>query len=68
MLNMEDGQLNTIRADQGSDSASCLGEMLRIWLTQVEPSPTWLAMADAIESAGDPGLARDLRTKYCGTS
>ena len=69
MLNIEEGQLNSIKADQGNDSASCLRKMLQIWLTQVEPSaPTWLAMAKAIESAGDPGLARDLKAKYCRTN
>ena len=69
MLDIEDGQLKSIKADQGSNSSSCLREMLRIWLTQVEPSaPTWLAMANAIERAGDPGLARDLKAKYCRTN
>ena len=69
MLDIEEGQLNSIKADQGNDSASCLRKMLQIWLAQVEPlAPTWLAITNAIESAGDPGLARDLKAKYCRTN
>ena len=68
MLDIEEGQLNRIKADRGSDSASCLKEMLQIWLSQVDPPPTWSAMATAIESVGSPELARDLRKKYCGSN
>ena len=68
MLDIEQGKLSTVKADHGSDSESCLREMLQIWLSQVEPSPTWSTMAKAIKSIGNPELARDLRTKYCGTN
>ena len=68
MLDIEEGQLKRIKADRGSDSASCLKEMLQIWLNQVEPLPSWSAMAKAIESVGNAELARDLRTKYCESS
>ena len=62
-----EGKLKTVKADHGSDSESCLREMLEIWLNQaaVNSPPTWSAMATAIESIGDSELARDLRTKYC---
>ena len=68
MLNIEEGHLSRINADRGSDSESCLREVLRIWLSRVDPPPTWSAMVKAIESAGNPELARDLRTKYCESS
>ena len=65
MLEIEEGRLNRIKADRGNDSASCLREMLQIWLSRIDPSPTWSAMAETIESLGKTELARDLRTKYC---
>ena len=65
MLEIEDGELKRIKADHGSDSASCLREMLRIWLNRVVPPPTWSAIAKAIDTLGKTELARDLRTKYC---
>ena len=68
LLDIEQGKLKTVKADHGSDSESCLREMLQIWLNQVEPSPTWSAMAKAIKSVGNPELASDLRTKYCRTN
>ena len=68
MLGIEKGQLSRIKADQGNDSEGCLREMLQIWLSQVDSTPTWLAMAKAIESIGNPELAGDLKTKYCETN
>ena len=65
MLQIEEGQLNTIKAYHGNDSESCLREMLQTWLSRIDPSPTWFAMAETIESLGKKELARDLRTKYC---
>ena len=68
MLDLEQGQLNTVKADHGSDSESYLRGMLQVWLSQVEPLPTWSAMAQAIENVGHPDLAKHLRTKYCESS
>ena len=68
MLDLEQGKLKTVKADHGSDSESCLREMLQIWLNQVDSPPTWSAMAKAIESIGDSELAKDLKTKYCETN
>ena len=65
MLEIEDGELKRIKADHGNDSASCLREMLQIWLSRIDPSPTWSAMAGTMELLGKTELARDLRTKYC---
>ena len=41
--------LNRIRP-QYSDPAECLREMLSEWLTEVDPYPTWEALAQALES------------------
>ena len=64
-LNIDSGQLDTIKSDSQRCSKSCLREMLKIWLKQTEPAPTWKAMVSAIESLGDSKLASDLKKKYC---
>ena len=61
LLGIKDGQLKAINA---KDSTSCLREMLRIWLSRVDPPPSWSAIAEAVEFLGDENLATYLRSKY----
>ena len=62
-LEIDDGDLRQIKADNPLDKCNCLLEMFRKWLTQVSPEPTWAAIADAVEQIGDKELARRLRSK-----
>ena len=64
LLGIKDGQLKQIRTDNANDSRSCLREMLRIWLSRVDPPPSWSAIAEAVEFLGDENLATHLRSKY----
>ena len=64
-LEIEDGKLEQIKTDNASDSRSCLREMLRTWLSRVDPPPSWSAIAGALERLGDENLADHLRSKYC---
>lgn len=46
------------------DSKKCLLEVLRMWLKQVNPPPTWAAIIDFVEFLGEKQLGRELREKY----
>jgi hypothetical protein len=63
-LDLEQGQLNVIRSDH-RESNKCFREMLKLWLKQVEPPPTWSAIIEAIRILQHESLARELRRKYC---
>ena len=65
LIRISDGQLKQIRTDNASNSRSCLREMLRTWLSRVDPPPSWSAIIEALEDLGDEGLAAHLRSKYC---
>ena len=63
-LDIDDGRLSSIKADNNGDSTSCLREMLRIWLKRVKPKPSWEEMIEALECLGEQLLAEKLREKY----
>ena len=65
LLGIKDGQLKKIKTDNSSNSSSCLREMLRIWLSRVDPPPSWSAIAEAVGFLGDENLATHLRSQYC---
>ena len=65
MLRIEDGQLKRFKHDHSQDSKTCLREMLRIWLSRVNPAPSWSAIAEALESLGYERLATHLKSTYC---
>ena len=67
-LQVEEGYLAQIKLENAKDGRSCLREMLRKWLTHVDPRPTWTAIVEALEQVGDEELAGRLRSKYCTTS
>ena len=63
-LELKEGQLSAIKSDH-RDSNKCFREMLKLWLKQVEPPPTWSAIIDAIDILEYESLAEELRKKYC---
>ena len=64
-LDIEDGQLKQVKSDHGGDSRACLREMFRIWLSCVNPPPSWSAIAEALECLGSRDIASQLKSKYC---
>ena len=65
-LKLSLGTLNTIR-DGFPQAADCLRDMCINWLKRIDPSPSWTALAKALESppVGEGHLAQQLRDKYC---
>ena len=68
ILKIDAGKLDDIKTSEKNISQSCLREMLTVWTKQVNPPPSWSAIADAIDSLGDEELAEHLRTKYVSRS
>ena len=64
LLGIKPSKLDAIKTAENHTSQSCLREMLKIWLKIISPSPSWSAIAEAIELLGDEKLAQNLRTKY----
>ena len=62
------GELDKIELEcRGVDTHTSLRKMLACWLKQIDPPPTWKALADALESRmiGESKLGQQLRSKYC---
>ena len=64
-LDIPAGVLQTIDKDN-SRSRDCLREMLKVWLKQTHPQPTWKALAEAVETT-DPNLSKTITDKYINT-
>ena len=65
LLGIDDGQLKQIESDNASDIKACLREMLRVWLSRVDPPPSWSAIVEALKLLGEESLAAQLTGKYC---
>ena len=62
-LTIDKGTLDNIEYKY-SGASDCLREMFCTWLQQVNPPPSWQALADAVELL-DPAIAEKIRTTYC---
>ena len=63
-LEIPDGNLIQIKADHPNDSSNCMREMLRVYLRQVNPPPSWEAVAETLDFLGHSDLAENIRSKY----
>ena len=61
LLGIENHVLSRIRADEDG-VCDRLQEMLSEWLKQIDPPPTWAALADAVETV-DELKAQEIRTR-----
>ena len=69
-LDIHMGTLNVVDERCRGDPDKSLPDMLDHWLKQVDPPPSWEALAEALESApvGEGRLAEEIRQKYCSQS
>ena len=65
LLDIDDGPLSKIKADNRGDSGDCLREMFRIWLKKVDPPPSWNDIVEALECLGEEKLSQELKGRYC---
>ena len=62
-LTIDKGTLDNIEYKY-SGASDCLREMFCAWLQQVDPPPSWQALAKAVEPL-DPAVAEKICTTYC---
>ena len=65
LLDIDDGHLSKIKADNRGDSGDCLREMLRIWLKKVDPPPSWNDIIEALECLEEEKLSQEIKGRYC---
>ena len=63
-LGLKSDSLDIIKTDHPNQSKDCFREMIKLWLRQVHPRPSWSAMIEAIEILGHELLAQNLREKF----
>ena len=67
LIEIPKGTLSHIAEKYRDEPQNCLVEMLGMWLEQVQPPPTWVAIIEAVEFLGEKQLGKELRDKYCST-
>ena len=63
-LNLPDSDLIQIESDYPGKCRDCVREMIRKWLKQVNPAPSWKNLAEAVEIV-DPSIAERIVRQYC---
>lgn len=63
-LDIDEGVLNKLKADNIGNTGNCLREMFKVWLTKCNPSPAWSAIVEALGALGQENLAQYIRKKY----
>lgn len=58
LLELDDDVLKSIPAKEGSKDTDYLREMLRVWLSQEDPQPSWEALTDAVEPFSEQVAAK----------
>ena len=59
MLEVPEKTLEQIEADYPGDCQQCVREMIKRWLKQVDPPPSWEDLAEAVNEF-NPSLARKI--------
>ena len=63
-LEIDSDLLDTIKEDHHYQSKDCFKEMIKLWLKQVDPPPTWSAIIEAIRVLGHESLAENLSDRF----
>ena len=66
-LDMSPSTLDAIKTENSNNTAVCLTEMLKKWLSGVSSPPTWSGLIQALSSepVGEKRLAEEIREQYC---
>ena len=64
LLKLTRGSLRVIKVDFPNDAKKCFREMIKLWLDQIDPPPSWAAIIEAINILGYEPLVEDLRKKF----
>ena len=66
-LKINGGTLESIKSQYKNDPSDCLQEMIKIWLKQNEPLPTWEDLVRVLHSASisESEVGTRIHNKYC---
>ena len=66
-LGIEADDLDAIQDSNRANPDKCLTDVLKLFLRQVDPKPSWKRLADAMASpsVGRGDIAADLREQHC---
>ena len=65
ILGVDDDFLETMKINHPDDCKACFMEVLKEWMKQINPPPSWLTIISAIEKFPDYcSLTQSLRRKY----
>lgn len=64
LLELQQGALDEIRRNSSGRAKKCFREMIKLWLRQCDPPPTWSAIIDAIDELDYESFAQELQHKY----
>ena len=62
LLEIADGELKRIKADNHHQSTNCLREMIGFWLKRDDPPPNWKELCEAVKPF-DPSKAKEMEEK-----
>jgi hypothetical protein len=64
ILKLPQGRLKAIKCDHPSNASKCFREMIKLWLDQTNPCPSWASVIEAIDILQHESLAEQLRKKF----
>ena len=64
ILKLAPGSLDTVKLNYPSSASKCFREMIKLWLKQVNPRPSWAAIIEAVDILEHESLAEQLRKKF----
>ena len=67
LLGVSEQTLEQIESDYPSSCTECVREMIKSWLKQVEPKPTWKDLAEAVQVV-NPSLSKKILEKSVSPS
>ena len=64
LLELQQGALDEIRNNSSGRAKKCFREMIKLWLRQRDPPPSWSAIIDAIKELDYESFAQELKHKF----
>ena len=60
LLGIPEEVLDRIEADHPSNCQLCIRKVIKAWLKQVDPPPSWKNLAEAVSELNNPSLAKKI--------
>ena len=63
-LGLDSHFLENIEHDHPRNAKQCLVEVLKLWLKQSDPEPSWSALVETLQQLDEEKLAQRIQAKY----